>query len=171
MVEPTYEDTGFLRSVVSARRFFPVHGEGFDAQVFELSAQGGQILGTAPFFDRFYCGGLDSVRGFDVWGISPLYHGEPIGGYYFATGSAEYSLPLFHLSDEAYFRGAAFVDAGDAETHLYDMGRIRVGAGFGPRIVLPKANGLTAGLNFAWPLNSYRRDSPLVFTFFMGMAL
>jgi outer membrane protein insertion porin family len=171
MVEPMYEDGSFLRSVVSASRFFPVHGEGFDAHVLEVSGRAGQILGDAPVFDRFTCGGLGSVRGFGVQGISPQYNDTPIGGYYVTTGSAEYTLPLFHLYDEAYFRGALFVDAGDAETRLGDMGRIRVASGFGLRIVLPKFNGMTAGCNFAWPLNAYRGDDTQVFTFFIGMGL
>ena len=52
-----------------------------------------------------------------------------------------------------------------------ELGRIRVGSGVGLRAVLPKASGLTAGINFAWPVNSYRGDSTQVFTFFMGMGL
>ena len=170
-VEPMHEDTAFIRSVASASRFFPVHGEGFDAHVLEVSGQAGQILGRAPFFDRFFCGGLGSVRGFGVWGISPQFDDVPIGGYYYASGSAEYSLPLFHLHDEAYFRGALFVDAGDAETHAGDMGRIRSASGLGLRVVLPKFNGMTAGINLAWPLNAYRSDDLQVFTFFIGMGL
>ena len=171
MVEPMYEDVAFLRSGVSASRFFPVHGEGLDAHVLQVSGQAGQILGAAPFFDRFYCGGLGSVRGFYMYGISPLYLDQPIGGYYFTSGSAEYTLPLFHLYDDAYFRGALFVDAGDSETHLGDLGRIRVASGFGLRVVLPKFSGVTAGINFAWPLNSYRGDNLQVFTFYLGMGL
>ena len=170
-VEPMYEDALFLRSVVSASRFFPLHGEGFDAHVLQVSGQAGQILGAAPFFDRFYCGGLGSVRGFYQQGISPLYAGQPIGGYYFTSGSAEYSLPLFHLYDEAYFRGALFVDAGDAETRLGDIGRIRVAPGFGLRVVLPKFGGVTAGVNLAWPVNQYRGDSTQVVSFFIGLGL
>jgi outer membrane protein assembly complex protein YaeT len=171
MVEPMHEDTTFVKTTVSASRFFPVHGEGLDAHVLEVSGHAGQILGAAPFFDRFYCGGLGSVRGFYVCGISPLYDDQPIGGYYFTTGSAEYGFPLFHLYDEIYFRGALFVDAGDAETHLGDLDRIRVASGFGLRFVLPKFRGVTAGINLAWPLNSYHGDNTQVFTFFIGMGL
>jgi outer membrane protein insertion porin family len=171
LVEPMYEDTSFVKTTLSASRYFPVHGEGLDAHVLEVSGQGGQVLGAAPFFDRFFCGGPGSVRGFYVCGISPLYDGEPIGGYYFATGSAEYGFPLFHLYDEAYFRGALFVDAGDAETRLGDMDRIRVAPGFGLRVVLPKFRNVTAGVDFAWPVNSYPGDDKQVVSFFIGMGL
>ena len=170
-VEPMHEDTAFVRSTLSVHQFLPVHGEGFDAHVLEVSGDAGALGGRAPVFDRFFLGGLGSVRGFDVWGISPQFNGTPIGGYWMLSGSAEYSFPLVHISDEVYFRGAAFADCGDVERTPAELGRIRIGSGVGLRAVLPKANGLTAGVNFAWPVNSYRGDSTLVFTFFMGMAL
>jgi outer membrane protein insertion porin family len=170
-VEPMYEDTAFVRSELSVHRFFPVHGEGFDAHVLEVSSNAGCIGGKAPVFDRFFLGGLGSVRGFDFWGISPQYEGVPIGGYWELYGTAEYTFPLVHVSDEVYFRGALFADYGDVETTPAEIGRIRIGSGVGLRAVLPKAGGLTAGVNFGAPVNSYRGDSTLVFTFFMGMAL
>jgi outer membrane protein insertion porin family len=170
-VEPMYENTAFVRSTLSASRFFPVYGEGFGAHVLQVSGDAGVLGGKAPVFDRFFCGGLGSVRGFDVWGISPQFNGAPIGGYWMLTGSAEYTFPLVHISDEVFFRGAVFADCGDVETTPAELGRIRIGSGVGLRAVLPKANGLTAGVNFAWPVSSYRGDSTQVFTFFMGMAL
>jgi outer membrane protein insertion porin family len=171
MIEPLYEDVSFLRTTLAASRFFPVHGEGFDAHVLEVSGEAGQILGNAPVFERFFCGGLGSVRGFDVWGISPLYNGDPIGGFYFLTARTQYEFPIWRPIEDVYLRGVLFVDSGDAETRLGDMGRIRVASGFGLRAVLPKFNGMSAGINFAWPLNSYRGDDTQVFTFFMGMGM
>ena len=170
-VEPMYENTAFVHSSLSANQFFPVHGQGFDAHVLEVSGHAGCIGGKAPVFDRFFCGGLGSVRGFDFEGISPQYNGAPIGGYWMFTGSAEYTLPLYHISDEVYFRGALFADCGDAETTPAELGRVRIGSGVGLRALLPKAEGLTAGVNFGWPVSSYRGDSTLVFTFFMTMGL
>ncbi|MGO8703037.1 MAG: outer membrane protein assembly factor [Candidatus Brocadiia bacterium] len=170
-VEPIYEDTPFVHSLLSASQFVPVYGEGFDAHVLEVSANGGVIGGKAPVFDRFYAGGLGSVRGFDVWGISPQFDGVPIGGYWMLTGTAEYTFPIIHVGQEVYFRGAMFTDYGDVETTPAELGRIRIGSGVGLRAVLPKAGGLTAGINFGWPVISYRGDSTLVFTFFMTMGL
>ena len=92
-VEPMYEDTPFVHSLLSASQFVPIHGEGFDAHVLELSANAGVIGGKAPVFDRFYAGGLGSVRGFDVWGISPQFDGVPIGGYWMLTGTGGVHFP------------------------------------------------------------------------------
>jgi outer membrane protein assembly factor BamA len=169
-VKPMYENTAFVDSTLSLARFFPIHGEGFDAHVLEVNSSAGVVGGKAPVFDRFYLGGLGSVRGFDFWGISPLYKGDPIGGYWMLQGSAEYTFPLTHVSDEVYFRGALFADYGDVETTPAEIGRIRIGSGVGLRAVLPKADGLTAGINFGWPVSTYRGDSTLVFTFFMTVG-
>jgi outer membrane protein assembly factor BamA len=87
------------------------------------------------------------------------------------NGAAEYSFPLTHIYDDVYFRGALFTDYGDVETTPAEMGRIRIGSGVGLRAVLPKANGFMAGVNFGAPVNTYRGDSTLVFTFFAGMSL
>ncbi len=170
-VEPKYEDTAFVHSTLSGSQFFPLHGEGFDAHVLEVDGEAGVVGGKAPVFDRFFAGGLGSVRGFDFWGISPQYNGAPIGGYWMFLGSAEYTLPLYHITDEVYFRGALFADCGDVETTAAELGRVRIGSGVGLRAVLPKAQGLTAGVNFGWPVSTYPGDSTLVFTFFMTMGL
>jgi outer membrane protein insertion porin family len=170
-VKPEYENTAFVHSSFSGAQFFPLHGEGFDAHVLEVSGDAGVVGGTAPVFDRFFAGGLGSVRGFDFWGISPQYHGAPIGGYWMFVGTAEYTMPLYHITNEVYFRGALFADCGDVETTPAELGRVRIGSGIGLRAVLPKVEGLTAGANLGWPVSSYRGDSTLVFTFFMTMGL
>jgi outer membrane protein insertion porin family len=169
-VEPLYENTAFVRTTADAHQFFPIYGEGFDAHVLEVSANAGYLGGKAPVFDRFFLGGLGSVRGFDYCGISPHTLGVPVGGYWMLYGTAEYTFPIWEFIEEVYFRGAGFVDYGDDERLPEQIGRIRIGSGVGLRAVLPKLNGLTAGCNFAWPVSSYRGDSTLVFTFFLGMG-
>lgn len=111
------------------------------------------------------------MRGFDVWGISPLYDGVPIGGYWMLTGTGEYTFPIVHITEDVYFRGALFTDYGDVETYAGQLGHIRVGSGVGLRAVIPKMSGLTAGINLGWPVKQYHGDSTLVFTFFMTMGL
>ena len=108
------------------------------------------------------------MRGFDVWGISPQYNGAPIGGYWMLTGKAEYGFPR-RLSDDVYLRGAAFTDAA---TPRRAWATWAASASAPASACAPCAEGqrFTAGINFAWPLNSYRGDDTEVFTFFMGMA-
>ncbi len=62
-VEPMYEGTPFVKSLLSASQFVPVHGEGMDAHVLELSATGGAIGGKALVYDRFFAGGSAPCAG------------------------------------------------------------------------------------------------------------
>ncbi len=95
-----------------------------------------------PFYDRYYLGGLYSLRGFRYRSISPrepIVRGEPnsrepIGGntYYFA--SAEYSLPIIDR-----LRFAMFYDFGNVmyDSFEYDFSNYKDNWGIGLRLNLP----------------------------------
>jgi outer membrane protein insertion porin family len=79
--------------------------------------------GDVPFYDRFYLGGQDSLRGFDYHGVSPrevsqdgqLF--EPIGGDTYWFASAEYTIPI--ISRLSF---ALFYDIGNVSTRAYSNG-------------------------------------------------
>ena len=65
--------------------------------ILSYRADAGYITGgDAPFFERFYGGGLGSIRGFRYRGISPRSGPEddPIGGNFSLTGSVELNFPI-----------------------------------------------------------------------------
>jgi outer membrane protein insertion porin family len=79
--------------------------------------------GDVPFYDRYYLGGLYSLRGFKFRNIAPrdpaYSHGnsagipnEPIGGDTFWFGSLEYTLPIFEKDNGPGVRFAMFYDVG-----------------------------------------------------------
>ncbi len=79
--------------------------------------------GDVPFYDRYYLGGLYSLRGFKYRSIAPrdpnYYPGnpdgmpnEPIGGDSYWFGSVEYSLPIFEKDNGPGVRFALFYDVG-----------------------------------------------------------
>jgi outer membrane protein insertion porin family len=90
-----------------------------------------------PIFDRFFLGGLDSLRGYRYRDIGPRtddrFH-EPIGGdtYWFAT--AEYSVPVIER-----VRLAAFYDIGMVyrEAYHWNFGEYADNWGLGIRLNLP----------------------------------
>jgi outer membrane protein insertion porin family len=63
MIEPTI-DAKYFRS-----GFFKGHVIGMHALGRFVSGFGGRV---APPFNRFYMGGENDIRGFDIWGISPM---------------------------------------------------------------------------------------------------
>jgi len=82
--------------------------------------------GDVPFYDRFYLGGLYSLRGFKYRSISPRQPGfnEPIGGDTYWFSYAEYSIPIFQQEKEngrgVGLRFALFYDIGAVESRPYD---------------------------------------------------
>jgi len=75
-----------------------------------------------PFYERYYLGGLYSLRGFEYRDISPREPGfdEPIGGDTFWFGSAEYSIPIVKKENVGGVRFAVFYDIGSVRSDPYD---------------------------------------------------
>jgi outer membrane protein assembly factor BamA len=134
--------------------------------VLGLHANGGYIPNSAPFFERFYGGGIGSVRGFAYRGISPRSgpDNDAIGGDFSATATAELSFPV--VGDT--LRGVAFVDAGDVEPDLH-FGTIRTSAGFGIRLFMPFLGQAPLALDFAVPLNKTSLDDTQLISFSFGL--
>lgn len=95
--------------------------------VLEIAARAGVADGFSggyvPFYDRFYLGGLYSLRGFEYRGISPREPGfeEPIGGNTYWFGTAEYSVPIIQREKAGGVRAAVFYDVGSVEAKSYDF--------------------------------------------------
>jgi outer membrane protein insertion porin family len=91
---------------------------------------------TVPFYDRFYLGGLYSLRGFKYREISPREPGqdEPVGGDTYWFGSLEYSVPIIEK-----LRFALFYDAGNVMVKAFDykFSNYSDNWGFGLRLNLP----------------------------------
>ncbi len=125
-----------LKSSWFFRGFAPNH-------VLEISGKAGvtQALsgGDVPFYDRYYLGGQDSLRGFDYRGVGPrevsqdggLY--EPIGGDTYWFASAEYTIPI--ISRLSF---ALFYDIGNVSTRAYSNGGQEVSG----RSFIPSGQGI-----------------------------
>ncbi len=92
--------------------------------------------GDVPFYERYYLGGVYSLRGFRYRGISPREPGfnEPVGGDTFWFGSLEYSIPIVQR-----LRVAAFYDIGEvnASSYKFDFNNYSDNYGIGLRLNLP----------------------------------
>ena len=128
----------------------------------------GYINGDAPFFERYYAGGIGSVRGFRYRGISPRsgVDDDPIGGDFSLTATAELNFPL---AGDA-LRGVLFVDAGTVTDDFLDLADLRVAAGFGFRLTLPFFGQVPIALDFGFPLVKDEDDDTRVFSFSLGLA-
>jgi outer membrane protein insertion porin family len=93
--------------------------------------------GTLPDYERFYLGGMNSIRGFDYRDIYVLdENGDPIGGDKYVQFNIEFLLPL--LKDQGLV-GVLFMDAGNVygEDQSLDVTDMRHAAGYGVRWYSP----------------------------------
>jgi outer membrane protein insertion porin family len=108
-----------------------------------------------PFYDRYYLGGLYSLRGFQYREISPREPGftEPVGGDTYWFGSLEYSLPIIEK-----LRFAVFYDIGNVmvESCDYNFSNYSDNWGFGLRLNLPIG---PLRLDYGIPINYDNRYS------------
>ncbi len=89
-----------------------------------------------PIFERFFLGGLGSVRGYPYRGIGPEdKEGNPIGGKAYFLFNLEYKYPLV----EKVLKGVLFFDAGDVwrEPGDINFGDLKESVGAGIRLQTP----------------------------------
>jgi outer membrane protein insertion porin family len=113
--------------------------------VLELAGRAGVVQslqgGDVPFFERYYLGGLYSLRGFKYRYVSPRQPGynEPVGGDTYWFGSAEYSIPIFEQEGGIGVRLALFYDIGSVGSSPYNfnLDQFSDNWGVGLRLNLP----------------------------------
>ncbi|RUM92885.1 MAG: outer membrane protein assembly factor BamA [Thermodesulfatator sp.] len=99
--------------------------------VFE--GNGGQL----PVYDRFFLGGLDSIRGFKYGDVSPRdpETDERVGGEYMGYLQSELIFPIIQNMG---LNGVVFYDAGNVwAKHNMDIGNLRMSVGGGVRWLSP----------------------------------
>jgi outer membrane protein insertion porin family len=135
--------------------------------VLAFHLDGGYITGDSVFFERFYGGGIGSVRGFAFRGISPRSgpDDDRVGGEFSATGSLELSFPV--AGDQ--LRGVVFGDFGTVEDE-FTLGTIRSSVGAGVRITLPIIGQVPIAIDVAYPLTKDDDDDTQIISFSLGFT-
>lgn len=129
--------------------------------VLQLRGEGAIIVGDAPVFERYYAGGIGSIRGFEYRGVGERdgIDRNNIGGDYLMLFGGEYSYPLY----EENLRGHIFLDTGTAGSGAY-----RAAIGTGVRFTLNFLGPLPLEFNLAFPFASDSEDDEQVFSFAIG---
>jgi len=149
-------DENFYKLELQSAWYFKGFAKG---HVLEVGGRVGVANGLdgedVPFYERYYLGGLYSLRGFEYRAISPrelnpnpafppgTYFSEPIGGNTYWFASAEYSVPIFGGGDTTGkgigARFAVFFDVGSVGADAYDLNADNYSSnwGLGLRLNLP----------------------------------
>jgi outer membrane protein insertion porin family len=124
-------DKSYYKLQAKTSWFFPGF---FKGHIWELDGRTGVADsvsgGDVPFYDRYYLGGLYSLRGFKYRNVAPreafdptapAVPTEPIGGDDFWFGSVTYSLPIFEKDGGVGLRFELFYDIGAVGTGAYSF--------------------------------------------------
>lgn len=116
-----------------------------------------------PLFERFYAGGMNSVRGYGRQRLGPLSAADdPVGGRSLVEGSLELRRQLF-----AKIGGAVFLDFGQVSLHSFDLpvNTLKYAMGFGVRYTTPVG---PLRLDVGFPFDPPRQDQPWQLHFSIG---
>ncbi len=164
----------YVRLVGNSRFFYPLWG----SSVIKANVRVGWIKSLdgdpVPLFERFFTGGVNSLRGFEFRSVGPAITipdsitGEDMdfvyGGNKLLVMNLEYEFPIY---DPAGFRGVIFVDGGNAyaEEEALNPLNIRADFGVGVRWLSP-----FGPLRFEWgfPFTRKPGEDRSVFNFTIG---
>jgi len=131
-------DIGFTKYTANSKWFIPLFWDTVGMLNGRLGFVHSDSVGKLPTWERFYLGGMSTVRGYDWRDISPTdpATGDEIGGNKMMQFNAEF---LFPLVKESGLRGVLFYDTGNAYDNGEDLsfGDLRQSAGYGFRWYSP----------------------------------
>ncbi len=126
----------FVKYEGEAVKFFPLPWD----TVLSVHGTAGYVQGyegrEAPIYERYFLGGINSIRGFETRTVGPTdpATGDLIGGNTMLAANVEYLFPLF---PEQNIRGLVFFDIGNAYKGRIDFSDLRSSAGAGIRWFSP----------------------------------
>ena len=123
-----------------------------------------------PFFERFYSGGISTVRGFDNNSLGPRdSNTDPAGGAVSVNARAELLFPVPFAEDVDGLRMSAFVDAGNVfeDFDKFEADEIRYSAGLSATWMSPIG---PFTLSYAEPLNAEDTDETQKLQFSIGAS-
>ena len=156
-------DNYFVKGLLETSWFFPLPLN----MVLNLRGKFGIIEPyggkETPIYEKFFVGGLYTVRGFEYGKAGPIdINEDPLGAEKMVVFSSEL---IFPLSREIGLRGAIFWDIGKGFDKWSDITPLRTGAGAGIRWFSPMG---PIHIDFGYNLSPKKGEKRTVFDFTMG---
>ncbi|HWP56334.1 MAG TPA: outer membrane protein assembly factor BamA [Candidatus Acidoferrales bacterium] len=164
-------DSRFLKADLGGRWYYPLLKDPNWGGTYTLAVGGALGYGIGyggttnlPLFERYFPGGINSVRGFQDRSLGPREGDDSIGGDKQAILNFEI---LFPILERIGLRGVAFFDMGQAfrESESINFGAFRRSVGVGARWMSPFGP-LRVELGF--PLNAKSGDDTSIVGFSLG---
>lgn len=169
-----FSDLSYYKASYKLQHYFPI------AKDLTFMVEGEIAYGDGygdtrdlPFFEHYFAGGPQSVRGFQPNTLGPRTRpnsqgfggNDPFGGSSKLVGTAELFFPVPFMQDSKNLRLGTFIDAGNVFDGTYDLGEIRYSAGLSARWLSPFG---ALAFSVAQPINASGRDEIQNFQFSFG---
>ena len=164
-------DIEYYKIKLNTANYFPV------TKKVTFALKGGISYGDAygksnelPFFERFYSGGISTVRGYEHNSLGPKdSKNDPKGGTVAVNARAELLFPAPFAEDVDNFRLSAFVDGGNVfeDMDAFESSEIRYSAGLSATWMSPIG---PFTLSYAKPLNAKKDDNEQMLQFSIGAS-
>ncbi len=155
----------FIKYELSSSQFFPLPLD----TVFGIRERGGYLQNTGnapiPVYQRFYLGGINSLRGLRYVGPTDPVTGDVTGGTTMLNFNAEYVFPLIK---NAGMKGVIFYDTGNAWDSGYHLDDLRKTTGAGVRWYSPIG---PLRLEWGYVLDPKNNEPTSRWEFSMGMFM
>jgi outer membrane protein insertion porin family len=178
--------TNFLLAEGRTRFFYPFYrSPTWGTFVFSTGGRAGWGIGQEgrngndiPLFERYFPGGINSVRGFEARSLGPrepvfdiatgqIVDTSPVGGSVQLINNNEI---IFPIVESLGLRGVVFFDTGNAWTHDqgFDLSDLRYSVGWGVRWLSPVG---PLRVELGYPLDKKANEKSSVFAFSFGAPL
>ncbi|MDG6777983.1 outer membrane protein assembly factor BamA [Thiomicrorhabdus sp. zzn3] len=177
LVAPISSDVSFYKLFMDEKWYYPL-SDNFTFK-FNLGMAYGDGLGSnddLPFFEKFYAGGISSVRGYEPNSLGDNYDyvtdgsDRPIGGSARLLTSGELVFPMPFIEDSSNMRLSVFFDAGNVfpDIESVELGELRTSAGLGLSWITPVG---PLSFSFAKPITYTDDDELQSFQFNLGIPM
>ena len=156
-------DQKFIKTKATAKFFYSLEDRYDITTILKYKIQAGAIQenGYLPISEKFYLGGLGTVRGYDYGSISPKdASGDSIGGKRMMINSAEISVPV-SIKKKMWL--SAFIDNGRIGEDNLNIVRSSYGVSFDWITPIGPLN-----FTWAWPIDDKPGDDVRKFEFSIG---
>lgn len=164
---PFFGETKYIKLNALGAKFIPTF-EPFDQNIMFMGKIGTMCSyghDNVPFFDKFFLGGSNYMKGFKTHDVGPSENGTGIGGQTYAYGTAEYTFRIADPFRLYFFSEVGFVN----ESHWnFNTKRYCTDAGFGMKIFIM---GAPLRLDFGFPIHGQENNKHgMRFNYSFGMA-
>lgn len=162
---PSYSENGlYNKAIVNALKTVDLHKtKKGDNHTLSGRVTLGYASENTPFHEKFYAGGMSTVRGYVPRSVTPT--GSVAGGKYLASANLTYSFPIINK----LIKGVVFVETANVSNNIKDFSNIKVVGGIGIKANLKNTflqNNLEAGI--VLPMSRKENDKLRLFYFMMG---